>query len=80
MQNLYLEPDYIRLESILKIINILAALGMQQERLTASARALPPSETSPCVRFYSVPRAAQASDLGAKKKTKSKMSAGEQTL
>lgn len=51
----------MRLESILKIINILAALGMQRETARADRLApLSPSETPPCVRFHPVPRAAQA--------------------
>lgn len=51
----------MRLESILKIINILAALGMQRETARADRLTpLSPSETPPCVRFHPVPRAAQA--------------------
>lgn len=58
-KDLFRREVRMRLESILKIINILAALGMQRETgLTASP--LSPSETAPCVRFHPVPRAAQA--------------------
>lgn len=60
----------MRLESILKIINILAALGMQRERVTASPLSLPPSETPPCVRFYSVPPAQLKRVIPRKKKKK----------